>query len=352
MASTPYDPRTKAFTLGFRQGDEIRHAEPLGSRLAKRLLEAARFRAVASGILPAEAPCRGTLLPVGGPPAPPPPGARGAAYFAQGLCVRLRANGAAFERELDLAALRPWAAARVASLSIAGVLDAGEAYDMLLAVGEDTAPRDRDPYTRVLPPLQLAADSAAGGGAPPEPTASLHGRLARDHQVRVRMPLRCLDDNLAHCRAEPHVERAGVFVGRLRPDATGAPYVSVHHFLDARHTTAAATTVQFTRATWGDINRRMVALDGDLGVVGWSHSHPHGAAAATSTALFMSSEDVAIMAAHFDAYFHFALVVDPTPRCSRADSCAVFGWDRSGAWLEQRSVDTYRPVPRPPGGEA
>lgn len=332
---------SRAYTFGFRQGEDIKHAEPLGLPLTRRLMEAARYRAVLTGVLPADESCDARLLPVGGPPEHANGVSSSHAYFAEGLCVRLSSDSAVYERELHLAVLRPWVTARASRLTAAGLLEAGELFDLLLAVGEADVPSD--PYRRVLPPLSVAAPLT--GTALAEEADSLHPELERDHHVRVRMPAQALEENLAHCLAEPEVERAGVFVGRLAGGETEPPYVAVQRFVEARHTEAEAATVVFTRATWEDINRRLAVLEDDLAIVGWSHSHPNGAVqeAAASSALFMSGEDVEIMAAHFDAHFHFAVVVDPTRCTNRSEGCAVFGWNRSGAWLEQRSIELVAP---------
>ncbi len=346
-----------AYMCAFLQRSQVRHAERLPVPLAKRVLEAARFRAVLAGSVAADQPCLATLLPVGGPRGAPGGSRDGHPYFVEGLRARIEAESASFERELDVAALRPWAVARAAVLTKAEVLEAEEPFELLVAASNDGGTGDteesnersapgatgsRSAWRSLLPPLSVAGRSNGADGFAPS-----HPGVDRADRVRVLMSERVLEDNLEHCRLDAENERAGVFVGRLLEDEARVPVLQIDHFVPALETEATGASVRFGRATWAGINRHIASLDGNMTVQGFSHSHPPEAVAHTSASspLFMSYDDIAVMAGHFNAPYHLAAVVDPTDQSELSSAIAFFGWSATGVALEHRSVDVTAVAP-------
>jgi len=144
-----------------------------------------------------------------------------------------------------------------------------------------------------------------------------------------------------HCRSTTSTEVAGVLLGGLWRDDTGArarqrflsppptasngnipntspptpargaPYIHITRALDARFTHERMSRVTFTHQTWQDLATRMDALGTEEVMVGWYHTHP-------GYSVFMSTYDQFIHK-HFFGPYGVALVVDPL-----AGDCGFF----------------------------
>ncbi len=327
-----------AYTLALFRDGELRHAEPVPESLVKRICRAAQFQAVRHGRLPVVETCRARLQPVGRPNrrAYDEP----ASFFAQALDVVVETNGAAYTRELDLNVLVPWVKPIALALSVTDGENGGGSYDFRLAVDapdgtEGWGGHSLSPFTVARSEQEVVSLTTS--------LEPLDRSLDYADDLPILMSAAALAENIAHCQADPTVERAGVFLGYLSQDRDGRLFVDAQHFCPAQHTEATVNAVRFTKDTWADINAHRRELGADLQVVAWSHSHPRPEATEPSATspFFLSPDDLAIMDAFFDLPHVVAIVVDAEGSGDPSAACAVYGWDRAGVGLVQRSLDLY-----------
>lgn len=328
-------PGSEVYAIAFFQEGHARHVEPVPEMVIQRLFRAAQFQAGRHGFLPRGLPCQVWLEAAGAPSAQD----LREPFFARALRVVVTAAGGTFVRELDLCGLLPWIESVAALLLRAGslVAEAPLDYRLFVAPGGDGVNGGQ----RTLAPLTIAVSQPV---TDPARTDSLHPGLDCADYVPIVASETVLSEAVACCQVDAGVEQAGVFFGYLCHDPLGDSYVDVQHFCPALHTEAKEASLRFTRDTWAAINQRRQELDPNLQVVGWCHSHPRLVVAEghQPIALFLSPDDVAIMAAFFDLPHLFAVVVDAEGPADPARACAVYGWDDTGVGLVRRSLNLFK----------
>jgi hypothetical protein len=98
----------------------------------------------------------------------------------------------------------------------------------------------------------------------------------------------------------------------------------------------------FDRSTWERIHSHR-ETNGRDGLVAWLHSHPRlqGENGSVSSALLApSDQDFAIHAAFFSDPYLLCLILDPQEELFQK-GVAVWGWDRYGLTLRQRTLHLY-----------
>lgn len=132
---------------------------------------------------------------------------------------------------------------------------------------------------------------------------------------------------IEHAQQDTRVELGGVLLGGCHTDDQGRPFVLVTDSLRAEHYEATRGSFKFTHETWTAITRSRAEFNGDVGMVGWYHTHPEWG-------VFLSSMDLFICEHFFGKPLDVALVLDPC----RGD----WGWFQ---WTERKGE-----TPRRTGG--
>ncbi len=113
-----------------------------------------------------------------------------------------------------------------------------------------------------------------------------------------------------HMSDDTAIEYGGVLVGTADP-LIGLVIVTAHEPLPDSD---SAETVTFTRETWDQMTRVVMARHPGQRIVGWYHSHPR-------FGIFLSAHDLAIQTTYFSQPWQVAYVFDPVQH-----ERGLFGW--------------------------
>ena len=171
--------------------------------------------------------------------------------------------------------------------------------------------------------------------------------------LRVFIPRRVLDETAQLAADAGAMEVGGILIGHLHRDIGDSKdvFLEITAQIPCRYARSELTRLVFTPETWAAA-RGAVELRGRREIwAGWWHAHSYlkelqgkdgggGGSRDSSSAAFMSTEDVALHRALFARAYSVALVVSST----REDvTWSLFGW-RDGM-VESRSFDILRAAP-------
>ncbi|MFM9108826.1 MAG: Mov34/MPN/PAD-1 family protein [Chloroflexota bacterium] len=156
-------------------------------------------------------------------------------------------------------------------------------------------------YTAEPVPHDRAAFAAA---------RSLPARAAsRDPLITMRRE--AWQDLLAHVRSE-RVEVGGMLLGEVFGDERGRISLDILHAIPALGARQEPTYYKLTDEAWAHICATRDAIDPDMLIVGWYHSHP-------GLGVFFSGTDRASQRAFYNRPWNLGLVIDPA-----TDDVALF----------------------------
>ncbi len=253
-----------------------------------------------------------------------------------GLDVVVRQNGHCYSRELPIERLTTWAEEIRSLLISGGALAANQRCTWyLFAVKADQVAQD----CILQPPIQLPGLKVVHAEHRPE-GQPLHPELEGFTTTPCYIASTAMNEALEYCRADPTVERGGVFYGDLCADEQGL-FVRAEAFIAAQGAPAHVSQMQFDRAAWGHIlEQRAQRGLSHLDTVAWLHSHPRGTAGSEDkpeSLKTVSGQDAMIHSDHFPDPHLTALIVDPEEE-DQAQAVTIWGWDRYGITLQQQTI--------------
>jgi proteasome lid subunit RPN8/RPN11 len=127
------------------------------------------------------------------------------------------------------------------------------------------------------------------------------GSMRLDPLIAVRR--QAWDDLMTHARSEP-VEVGGMLLGEVYEDADGRLALDVRHAIPALGARQEATYFKLTPEAWEHICSTRDAIDPEMLIVGWYHTHPNFGA-------FFSGTDRASQRAFYRERWNVGLVIDP-----------------------------------------
>lgn len=254
----------------------------------------------------------------------------------EGLDVIVRQDGHCFSRELPVERLTVLAEEIRGLLVSGGALAANQRCTWhLFAVKPDQVAQD----CVLQPPIQLPTLKVIDAERRPHGQI-LHPDLEGFTSTPCYVSSGAMNEALEYCRADPTVERGGVFYGALCADEQGL-FVRAEAFVAAQGAPAHASRMQFDRAAWGYIlEQRAQRGLSHLDTVAWLHSHPRGTAGsedAPESLKTVSVQDALIHSDHFPDPHLKALIVDPEAE-DLAQAVTIWGWDRYGITLQQHTI--------------
>lgn len=138
---------------------------------------------------------------------------------------------------------------------------------------------------------------------------------------------------IAHVSPE-QVEVGGMLLGEVFEDPSGRLALDVLHAIPALGARQEPTYFKLTDEAWSHICAMRDAIDPEMLIVGWYHSHPNLGA-------FYSGTDRASQRAFYNRPWNFGLVIDP----HRDDMALFLGGDSERIPIE--SIARYKPEPAP-----
>jgi len=200
--------------------------------------------------------------------------------YIQGFKVVTPANGHVHEEEFGSEYFRPWAEEVSASLVEKKLMEPGASFTYRIyafpgpgaGAASMAAPTKSKRFTveRETKSLTLDRRNLRELLAAATPEGSINPA-----DMPVFLPRAALDEAAAGALAAKEVETGGALLGRLcRDDDSGQLFAIVTTQIAAPHTTADATRLTFTPATWAAIDD-MIRMRGENELMlGWWHSHP------------------------------------------------------------------------------
>ncbi len=269
--------------------------------------------------------------------------------YVEGLQVRFATpDGGVFTSHVPRSYFTPAVEAAAATLVSAGKLQPGETFT----------------YTDLTAFPAPEQDRHAGAGFQVEelsqPLTTVAGRLSDflaqsesrgphvDTDIPVFIHAHVLDEAIALARAAGRVEAGGVLIGHARRDGSLPElFLEATAQIEARHTLAGETRLNFTQDTWAAASRAIALRRRGEIMFGWWHSHPHFCAGCpperkrvcSLSSPFFSLDDRALHAAVFGRGVDIALLITDTG--TNHLSTNVYGW-RDGA-IAERGFYTMQP---------
>ncbi len=141
-----------------------------------------------------------------------------------------------------------------------------------------------------------------------EPLGTIQG-----DDLHVFLREETLREIVAYAKSNVQRELGGALPGRFY-QSRGRLWVEILGYIKAEHYENTAASFKFTHRAWEGMEREKTRRFGEVGYVGWQHTHP-------GYGIFLSGMDMFIQNHFFNLPYQVALVVDP-----KADTLGFFQW--------------------------
>ena len=217
-----------------------------------------------------------------------------------------------------------------------GLLNGGDrAVYVVTAFAQDLVPADEPTVSIEADDVSTLPQATAGSVAALDARSNVRVDVDR-RDFPVFVPQQVLDEASELARGAGDAETGGILIGHLRRDvATRTVFAEVTAQIAARHTTATASRLTFTRETWTAVTAALALRRSGETMLGWWHSHPVRVWCAkcpperqvecTLAQGFFSEHDRALHRTVFPRAYAVGLLVN-----DRADGAtfSMFGWRR------------------------
>ena len=171
-----------------------------------------------------------------------------------------------------------------------GEIEFVEAGELQIAVPEEKLIPTEDPARRV------------------EPMGTIRG-----DDLHIFLKEETLREIVAYSKSNVNRELGGGLPGKFY-QSHGRLWIEIVGYIKAQGYVNTAASFKFTHDSFAAMQRENEAKFGDIGFVGWQHTHP-------GYGIFLSGMDMFIQNNFFNLPYQVALVVDP-----RADTLGFFQW--------------------------